>query len=820
MELAHDEPRVLAPRAGLLDLLSELRALAPEDLRAEVRAWLRDPAPGSRIGRIAERLLVDPDDAREFLENTDAVLALVHGRVADLHGLRCSIPVAEPVERSGEARIEAWAGATIEGDGDGRLFGRLLRFDRKRYAAIRIGVGATASGRLSERDAFGEATAAAAFSGGAEFVLDNVFLHERDEPALDVVRADLHAFLPPWRLDGHRLDFRDGKPRQFVHLGGAGSIEIGGRARWRDARFTRVALGDEGILDAALAFAGGVSATANFTATLHGDFHVLIEPAAGERLRVHVARGSSSRQSARVAAGADLTITGIAPLARGVVRELVGELPDFVATLAERADRWTDLHALFAGEVDRHVEDILGDERFTRRLEEWLEEIRIRVEVRRRLRALVARAAGAAAAEAIDRIEEEIGPAVEAVRRAVARLYAVFRRIEEAIDAAARVRIGVALSRATKRTEESDAAFVFDIDPAAEPATFRDMLRGRFAGAFEHAASGSPAVRLEQGPLGRSGSFEIRTALDVTLIGRTIGTGTILEQEWEYEVSATGEIEIAAEASLEKWRRAWRSVRAVALRVESEADGATASDRLVVEASIEFEPNEPELRDHENAMIELGVLDGPTTMMQELPIEAKRFSLRPFGRIESAAALRLSWEDVRAIVEGQLPLARGTIARHLARWASPPASFLRRRGTDRLPLFAWPSTLAWADEPIVETHRTIRFADVAGRVHVDVPAGAPLRAVALYARTVLLFERLLRRLGEWERTAAGAGEDALEIIRRDQRELLRAAAPLLQFPSSAVGFALIGTLIDLLPDSSTAQTSLVIRREDRKRFVY
>jgi hypothetical protein len=357
------------------------------------------------------------------------------------------------------------------------------------------------------------------------------------------------------------------------------------------------------------------------------------------------------------------------------------------------------------------------------------------------------------------------------------------------------------------------------------------MLRGDFALAFRLAETGSAAVRLVGGTFARSGTLEIESSLTIAAFGAELGASSLLTQEWDAEVSATGEVLIGVRTSLESERRRWKALRAARVLVESaflatvdageRLGGRAGEDLLTLETEIELEPSEEELHDLERRLVALGALDGHTSMSRDLIVERKRLSRYPFGRIEAVSVLRLGWNDLQAIAATAPERARTTFARHLLRWAPPPAipAIVSRDG---LPLFAWPSVLQWAADEWPYSARAIRFHDRAADLHADVPPGHPARALHLYARTVLFFGRALLQLRAMDvPTGDFANVDQMtQLLRREHRTLLRELGLVVGFVDSAIGEVLFTTLLELLPPDHQAETYVVVRRDDGRRFVY
>jgi hypothetical protein len=816
------------PAIRLLDLAREIReAFADRDeLRREIASYLRNSASAPRLAALGRALLIDPPDFRELLRNSDLLLAMAWGTAADLHGKKIPAQLSISGGLARHVRAGGFAAAVVEGNSRGELHEGLIRFDAKTLAAVsaRLEAGVDLRGHL-ERDR-DDISRAVTIRPGAAVEVETITLSDRATPALEAVTAAVEGFIFPWQIPAlfRQSGGRSPMGGRIVRIGGTRSISIAGRFRWGRAIF---ALGAE---DDPISLGGG-AVGARFSAKLEGDFQIVIEPRGDDRVTVSVSRRRSSDQRVRASATASVGFDGAERVARAALERLAGDAAQILGSIEQHPERWTDLRALFHAAAEERADRVLARSAVTAQIEEWLRSVSIRVELRRRLRRIAAELLGEAAAVAIDALEERIEPAIDVVRSLILPLHRALSKIRTAIDAAARSRIEVELALSRNRSAANEVAFAFEVDPVAAESPFLDMLRGDFAIAFRLAETDSEDVRLVGGTFVQSGSLEIESSLTIAAFGLEIGNSTLLRQEWDAEVAATGDVLIGVRTSLESERRRWRSLRAARVLVESaflaELDARErlihrdGDDLLTLESEIEFEPSEEELRELERRLISLGALSGPTSMLRDLVLEGKRIARRPFGRLETVAVLRLSWEDLRSVALLDLDLSRSTFAHHLFRWAPPPA-IPARLSAGGLPLFAWPSVLDWAAEGWPDSSRAIRFHDPGAVHHVDVPPGHPARALYLYARTVLFFGRAILQLRAMATPAndpAGL-EQMSRRLRHEHRTLVRELGLVVGFVDSAIGEVLLSTFLDLLPPENQAEAFVVVRREDGKRFVY
>ncbi len=814
----------------LFDVAREMReAFADRDaLRAAIDAYLRSPSSAPRLAALGRALLIDASDFREILSHAEPLLALAWGDAADMHGLRIPVPLSLSTGLAGDVRARATVEALVEGNASGAIHDGLIRFDAKSQAAIAVRVHGGID-VLARSDAERGRTAhGASFQPGAEAEIENVLLVPRAASALSSVGFAIGEFVYPWDIPSLFRNSFDPFPLagRIVRLGGTRSISVGGRFRWGRALFAIPGADEDPVT-----LGAGVSGGARFSARLDGDFQIVIEPRGERRVAVSVSRRRSSQHRFHATATAYLGLDRSDGVARLALERLSGDAARIILSIEEHPERWTDLRAFFHAVAEERADRLLAQSALPPQIEAWLRSIAVDVDLRRRLRRVAASLLGEAAAKAIDGLEKEIAPAVDAVSRLIVPLHRALSRIRDAIDSAARSRIEIELALSRNRAAATEVAFTFDVDPVAAEPVFLEMLRGEFALAFRLAETGANDVRLDGGMLGHSGTLTIESSLTIAALGHELGTATILSQEWDAEVGATGDVLLGVRTSLEAERRRWRSLRSARVLVETallaelgpddrlaRIDG---DDLVTIESETEFEPTAEELREFEHRMIDLGAIAAPTRMSRELVVDRKHLSRRPYGRLEAVAGLRLPWDDLQAIAAADLGRARTTFAAHLHRWAPPPA-IPGQLSRDGLPLFAWPSVLEWAGEGWPDAMRATRFHDAGATVHADVPAGHPTRVLYLYARTVLFFERSLLQLRAIAAPQANGAalHELSRALRKEHRALLRELGVVVGFVDSAVGEVLFTTMLDLLPPPHNAETYLVIRREDGRRFVY
>ncbi|MFN2239857.1 MAG: hypothetical protein ABR524_10740, partial [Thermoanaerobaculia bacterium] len=401
------------------------------------------------------------DQLLQELIRREPVAALLAGKVGDLAGQRYEWEVSEELRlgtTSHQLVLPTGATLFIEIDGEGALFDGSFTFDADLEVFLIIGMTATIDGRVGIPAPFDAPSGRAAFAAGADVVFTNGFLHAREETFREALERDLADLIVPGELGERRPRIAStGDPSHYVHLGGSGVITLSGSLRWRSVLLeTGTVSADDLKLDSALLEASA-GADLSWRGSLEGTFDLIVFSAGEGRLEARLSKSRVSQRRNSFNADAAIAVAGSEAVAEAVLEPLFGPAEDLVRHLERDLLAITDLRAFFRNEAEEELESLLEDARVVENVRRWLAKVGIDIDLRRRLRALLADAIGIAAARAIDKIEVSSAPAVDAVRELLKEYRQAIRRLESELRDAARVEIGLALSRtSTTRLKSTD----------------------------------------------------------------------------------------------------------------------------------------------------------------------------------------------------------------------------------------------------------------------------------------------------------------------------------------------------------------------------
>jgi hypothetical protein len=818
---------VVRPLLVLADVIEEARKRQGGGALAALRDFARDPAAAGAIADIVAATGADAAKVAQFIRDHHDDLAVLLGSVGQARGHRFEWPleISGGGELSaGSIEVGATLTASIEVDADDNLHDGLIRMEEPAKHFLGIGiegtVGATAG--VPAMPIAAGVRAKGAFSASSSIAVHNYSAEDQSAPFITALGAALAA----WRLPLAGVPARG----RFIHVGGTGSIAISGSIAWgKTLTTTGNVTVDELDLDAApLTAEAKLSASIGFEAALDGDFDVVILEAGAGRVRIRLARSATSKRQASFTAGVGVSVKGVDRAALAALSQLTAPLDPLIAILDENAEKYSDLRALFREELESEVDRLLGKQEVIAQIESWLEEIGADVSLTAKLKELIVNAIDEKAGRFIDELQRGIDPAVKQIQELIRRYQKALARLRKAVQTAAQVRIGIELARTRKAVEQSDVALELEFDPQAHPQVWRRLIHGDYTEALRLAKEGREGVELIGGSLHREGTLSIDSSLGITAFGFGAGAGSVLAQEWTFDVSAAGDITIGASGSVKAWSKSWRTTRSITFLADTRVLGAIGSagqlvdpaldERINVEMSAELRPPVDGLREWEGAMIELGVLAAKTSMEKDLRLAAEAHTNHPFGTLVLSAALPLDGEQLRALAGASTRQAGEVFARELARYYADerPSNM---KDEDGAPIFNWPSVRAWQKSPLY--HTTLQFAAPSGK-KVQVRSDL-LRLLALPAALVAHFESMHARLHRLSASPLSGlpAEEALEAIRREQRQLLADVRSILTatpLGREQLGRAFFSTIAKLAGGSDPFV--VVLRAKDKKRFVY
>jgi hypothetical protein len=770
------------------------------------------------------------DQLLQELIRREPVAALLAGTVGDLAGQRYEWKSSEELRLgTNRHRIVLPAGATLfmEIDGDGALFDGSFTFDGEREAFLIIGMTATIDGRVGVPAPIDAASGRAAFAAGADVIFSNGFLHSKEETLREALARDLAGLIVPGELGERQPRIGStGEPSHYVHLGGSGVVTLSGSLRWRTVLLeTGTVSADELKLDSALLEARA-GADLSWRGSIEGTFDLIVFSAGEGRLEARLSKSRLSRRHNSFAADAKIAVAGSEAVAEAVLVPMFGPAGDLVRQLERDLVVVTDLRALLRKEATEELESLLEDARVVETVRRWLAKVSIDIDLRRRLRALLADAVGIAAAGAIDRIEESSAPAIDAVRELLKEYRLAIRRLESELHEAARVEIGLALSRTSTARWKSTDVLIARFDPSRSD-LLASLLHGDWSSTLDLGRE-SEDVEIE-GLLRKEGSLSIAADLEIRFLRARAGLGSMLRHSWSHEIGAFGDVTIATRGTLEVWSKNWRSLRTLRVLIDSRVTGAIAGiesekSRLSVEWSIDMRPTILQLDGWERRLARAGALPSGTTMIGDLALVGEAHRQRPFGEILLTARFDADVDSLRGFTTLSSHAVRQVFARILV---EEYADSLPLRVVDGsgLPIFAWPEVLALArKEEIWRVSSPLLVRGRGGREATIHPGHAPL--IGFASRLVISFGELHGDLRSLARrgTALEDPEQIAAAISTTERRMLKriravAAAAILR--RDDLGFALFRTLFQLWTAEEERKVSVVaLRRTDQRRFIY
>ncbi|MFN2441777.1 MAG: hypothetical protein ABR517_03745 [Thermoanaerobaculia bacterium] len=761
----------------------------------------------------------------------EPVAALLAGTVGDLDGRRFEWPISEELRLAAvrhQAVIPAGATLFVEIDGDGALFGGSFTFDPDRESFLIVGISAVVEGRTGIPGQAPPVAGRVAFAAGADVVLSNGFLHPKDEPVREALPRDLTQFILPGELGDRRPRTAEtGEPSQYVHLGGSGSISLSGSLRWRSALLETGVVSIDGLELHSALLEARAGAEMSWRGSLEGTFDLIIFAVNEGRLEARLTKSRLSRERSSFQAHAEIVVAGADAMAEAVLEPLFGPAEDLVRLLEKELAAIADLRALFRSEAAEELERLLEDDRVIEGIRRWLEKIGIDVDLRRRVRAVLADAVGIAAAGSIDRIEKSAEPAIDAMRELLREYRLAIRKIDTELREAARVEVGLALSRTS--ASGSKAADLLTLRFGSRHSDLLTaLLRGDLDSALTFARQETD-IEIE-GSLRREGSLSIEAALEVRFLWARAGIGNMLRHSWDYEVGAFGDVTIATRGTLEVWSRNWRSLRTLRVLVDSRVTGALAGavetdrNRLSVEWAIELRPTLAQLDRWERRLVRAGLLPAQATMISDLALVGEAHRQRPFGEVLLTARFDAAHEILEAFAERSPDAVRNVFARILAEEYADSAPLKPTDGAG-LPIFAWPEVLTLVRRGELATGRYPLAIRGRGEREATIQGDhAPL--IAFAARLVLSFGEVHRDLRALRRRAATLDDPhglALEISRVEKRLLrrIRSITTSATLRRADLGFAFFRALFELWRVGSNGKARVVVlRKTDRRRFLY
>lgn len=837
---ANAAARLLPDVATLLDELRKVNT--PQQVLDELLKYAANPAAAGVVAGAVTALKLDGPAIQKFIQDNTASLTFILGNAGAAAKQKLSWPVAADTTLNVNAvalDLAASASATIAGDTDGDLFGDgTVTYDKTANAFLTYEVQGTveADASIPSFPIGGSFSGKAAFSTGASILLGNYFQHGVNDSALQALIDDVRAF----RLPYDAADLRDG---QYIRMHNTGSVAISG-----DLSFgkTIVATGEVSAEDLGIA-ATPISAdikfgaSLGFEAALSGDFNILVSRDAQPgrvRVRLTTARSSSRSMSFQTSVGA--VIKGVDKVASSLVSQITTPLNALVKVFETNETKYGDLKKLFTTQVTTQVDQLVNGANVVTQIEDWLKEIGASVDLSEKLEEILTNAVDAKLGPLVNDIQTNLTPLTNGVKDLIRKYQAALAKVNAAVKAAAEIKIGIDLAHKRSKFETNKAALDLSIDPTLD--VYKEVVRGDFTEALRMASVNEPGVTLNDATWSGSGGLSISSSLSVSAFGKNAGAGTLLKQDWEWELSASGDLTMGVSSSMQAWSQSWRALRSVTFLADTRVVAVVSranqlldpqrTDTATLESSIQWNPpaTRAQLSEWEQMNVDLGILATPTDMTTALVVNAS--SKQPYGNITASAVLDLTESQLDLIADQPLDSASAQFVEQLTSLylASTPNPFSRRDQSGFLFLL-WKQVRAWGATTGGATTfpKNLEFFNDDRTTSVQV-AKEQLPLVANALRIVDAFERMLQQLKSLRsgNLANLTVKQAVDSVAKEQRKLLEqirriiAATPM---GREQLGQALFITVWQLAGGQRDLDPYVVILRkgataEQDQRFVY
>jgi len=815
-----------------LKLVDEARKqiTSSEALLKALVDYANNPAGGGVIAQAVATLNLNGPAIQQFVTANQSRLTLLLGTVGDFGGK----DFEWPVEASGAANagvvainVGATASASIRCDVDGDLFDdQTVTYDKNTEAYVSYQVeGTLTAGANVPKLPLGSVSAGAAFGASASLTVSNHFKHQQSDRALSAVAGDLRNFKLPY--DAQNL--QDG---QIVRVHGTGTVAVSGQVSWGKTIVSTGDISDKaiGLTAAPVTASVELGASASFNAEMQGDFNLLVSRESQNKVRLQLVKATSRGSGFALSAGVGIDIKGLDAVANAVVQQIATPLNALVKILQEEHDKFSDLNDLFSKEVD-NLATTVADQKIVGQIQAWLTKIGSSVDLKKKLQDVLKNAVDDQAGQLVDNLSANIAPLTAKVQQLITAYQKALKKANDAVKAAAEVKIGIELSRKQTSTESGKTTLdvILDMSVPAAAALLKPLIHGDFTEAIELGRRGGSGVELKDATVSGSGGLTIESSLNVSAFDNSIGAGSLLKQDWNFEISATGDLTIGVQESITAWSKSWRMLRSVTvladtrlLAVLSSADkllDPNITDSVTVSTSQKGSITKSQLSDFENKMKDIQVLAGATSMLQDLAVSSAASNL---GELELSAFLKLTEHDLRVIAAVNTTVAATMFAKRLTQFYVPMEPFTETE--NGLPFLRWPDVIqfiakAGGGQPTFPNDL------VFGEKKVFV-SKAKLQDVALAGRIVAAFEQMYTQLAKLHSKSLAGVEvmDAIASLRNEQRALMAPVKTIItatMMSRENLGFALFTTLWDLAGGQAASDPFVVIERiSDNKRFVY
>lgn len=788
----------------LIGLLRELYEQLGKDRQATIdalRNYLLDPQATSAVGKLLKLLGADQARVKAALEKHHQQLVLLLGNVADLPAAGLALPLKVSVAPAGGGwgiKADASLIGKLVPDGDGTLLEGALTFEAGRDTYVEWAVNGALTGAVSGGIKTGTVGANGAFNGSGEILFSNFFLHDPTETALGALSGDVGRIKLPGQIERAEDLLPAAKrgdrelPQQVVRVRAAGMVAIGGSLNISTSYLGSFSVTSKALtLDRVIPVQAKLTAEASFSYALDGVYDLLVQrsPDRPAMVRVRLAKSQTKSLQAGVKIGVNASIKGLDGVAKALLDRFVPQLDALAARLDETQQQFPELRALFESRTQAEVDKLLAKQETTKAIEAWLRQVVNKdLDLKAKLKQLLVDAAVKNAGDALDKIDTKIAAAREAIVALVGKYQAARAKLDKAVQRLADAKLSLTFERRRERLAKKDVLIEIDVDPSSARDLYRQALAGDLAPLLLAARTRSDVV-LHNGELFESGHASVQTDFSFNAFGFGTSTGSILAQDWETHVSASGELTISVKSSYEAYTKHWGARHSLALLIDSKVlgilgqSGTVEAVQLGTSASLtlrdDVKARTKDVAELEERLRSVGVRITKGTLFSSLQLPP---TLTSDAKIASEALIMLDTAALRALTDAPTDATRRVMAEALLT-AFQPEPPVNVRDDNGLPVFIWPQALGWPEDDRnnrLETKWVGHAIESAGK-RITLDKFAVIR-IAYFAIVTELFLDFLAQLRDLRNNSVASGTPEaiegriIEAHRIASRKLSRAVA--------------------------------------------
>jgi hypothetical protein len=802
-------------------------------------------APGNAdIKKILEKVGIDESAFGEFLRTNQAALTALLGAIGDLaeHELAWSLSKAKKLGNdmwsvAGSASFQASIDVDVREEEDKETpveeLGLTLG-DQDALAAIGVEGTVSVGGRVTAAApvAGGVLTGSIAFDAGAEILLENCFLHQRTEPAIPALAEDIGDFTLPFAIgsaDDLRHLSRSGVvvPTQWIRLKAAGHVNFGARLCWGRSWVNAAAIRNESLdIDESITVSPKLSASVSVSQALSGDFDLVLaaSPTPG-LVRVTLRKSRASQRQVGISLEGGVEIEGLDKIGKALLHQIQPAVDAVIGKIEEEEKAFPSLKKLVSGAVGAEVDALLDSTTVDDEIAKFLRKFGKDVDIAAKLKELAERKVLDLAGEEIQALDANLDKVRSAIKGMIERYRGLLTRLNAGLEKAAKLKLVTSFSRTWQKLRVHEAALIVDLDPRMHAQAYRDLVRGDFAPALAQFQAGDPGVHVE-GKLKECGSLAVINQVSLSVFGLVLGSTSVLTEEWEMEVSASGDLMLAVKSAFERTSRLWRQSKTASFTVDGRvldtlsAGLVTGNQRLSPTVSLELAhvsmpARKKEVDELQDEIVSLGVAQAPLDIRSDVTLPNVKDKKNP---LSASIILDLEKRHLDAFLAHSLVAAERAFAEAVLELPLSPHRGLQVRDGSGRPFLLWKSV----QEGLYDQNSFVTAASYASE---DGAATLVVKKGELpFARQALIevqrFRNYFRNLGNVQVALQGrTAAEALEVVKKAQMDLVRSAKGLII--RRGYDLALFRTVFRLANSAGDLDpVAIVTRNGDKKIFTY